>query len=713
MPNRASDIGLVERSGTRQYIKPAQSNVVPNDPTGNTWALPEGAISRLGRGSVPNMAFSPDRQYLAVGTWVGLWMYDLQTLSPIMLFETERGMVGCVAFSPNGKWIAVSNSDQILKVLDIQNGTCLTQVKTSDYVTGLTFSPNNRYLAVAYASSSTAEIYNIETGEPLPKFATNTEKANYFRPISFSPDTRLIVSTCETDTSQTPTAEGIVVWDVESAQQIAFLAAHTSWISTLCFSPCGKFIASGGEDGAVYVWDVNTWQQAKVYADYGDVYRIIPSYSPEGILRAAIVAYDETGPATITVSDLESGEQLYKEQIWGNTVEFSTVHDWGNTVEFSNGSQLAYECRHEFINVWTLETPHTRQFVHSPISFPKSAIFSQDRNTLAVKYHHEGVVLWDIASQRSRPAIQGASAGKNQFVYKSVDDKLYIASIKADNVTLWEADGDGIPLIEGMDRKYWSALPALAPTGNLFAYATEDGTLKVWDVQRGAQLYELTHPLDHDDDDEEDDGDEVRELKFSPDGRLLASESRFTSARLWNLQTGEEVDTFPSDIRGIIGFSPCSRYLFSFGEEYIQLWDIASAEMCQTSITPEQVTDEFAFSPCGQYLAAGRNEIILWDIMRCELHRRLPLPPGCSDMFPLTFSQCGSYLAAGAWWKEGVEKVPIYLWEVANGEHIATFRGHPTDVQALAFSPDNKLLASVSYDGSILLWDLTPHINHL
>ena len=45
-----------------------------------TWALPKGAIARLGRGSVRDMAFSPDGQYFAVGTNIGLWLYDLSYL---------------------------------------------------------------------------------------------------------------------------------------------------------------------------------------------------------------------------------------------------------------------------------------------------------------------------------------------------------------------------------------------------------------------------------------------------------------------------------------------------------------------------------------------------------------------------------------------------------------------------------------------------------
>ena len=676
---------------SKQSLIQAPVSANGNDVT--TWALPEGAIARLGRGREPDMAFSADGQFLAFGTAMGLWLYDLATLSPIALWETERGMVGRIAFSSNGKWLAASNSDQILKVLDIQKGTCLAQVKTDDYISGLTFSYNNQYLAAAYAQSAIVEIWHAETGESVAQFTSDIEKAGFYRPISFSPDTRLIASTCRGNAVHN--AEATAVWDVESGQQIACLTAHANWISTLCFSPCGQFLASGGEDGTVYVWDVRTWQQVQSYADFGDVYRIIPSYSPEGILRAAIVNYDQTGPATISVCDLESGEQLYTDKFWGNTVQFSDAGDWGNTVAFSNGSQLAYESRHEFINVWTPEYPGRRQFTHSSISFPvyertsisfPTAMFSDDGKTLAVKYHHEGVVLWDIASKRSRPAVKVGSAGKNQFLYKTNSGKFYVASIKDDNVTLWEADGNGPPLIEGTGREYWSAFPALSPTGKLFAYADADGNLKVWDVQSGSQRYELKHPLEENDNEEDD---TICDLQFSYDGKILTSESQSNSPQviLWDVERGEEIET-----------SPSNTYTSILGWLVLRKLKPKSREVVHISHD-------------GRYLSSIGNDSYLYDVKQDDYLSRLSLPQGLEDMFwTAEFSMCGKYFAAGTWWREGMEKMVICLWEVETGKEIVTFRGHPTDVHALAFSPDNTLLASTSYDGSILLWDLTPYL---
>ena len=65
-----------------------------------TWSLPEGAIARMGRGRVGPLEFSPDGKYIVVGTWIGLWWYELATMKPVDLWETERGMISVLEFSP-------------------------------------------------------------------------------------------------------------------------------------------------------------------------------------------------------------------------------------------------------------------------------------------------------------------------------------------------------------------------------------------------------------------------------------------------------------------------------------------------------------------------------------------------------------------------------------------------------------------------------------
>ena len=139
------------------------------------------------------------------------------------------------------------------------------------------------------------------------------------------------------------------------------------------------------------------------------------------------------------------------------------------------------------------------------------------------------------------------------------------------------------------------------------------------------------------------------------------------------------------------------------------LWDVKHRE----TLTKLPWAPEFAYSPCGSYLACGRQDpegILLWDLKRREVYKRLQLPEGCQDVYSLRFSSCGQYLALGAAWETGLQKVPICVREVETGKRIVTLCGHFTDVQAVAFSSNNELLASASFDGSILLWDLKPYL---
>ena len=669
---------------------PAKSDIA-------TMALPKSAIARFGRGCEAQMAFSPDGQYLAVGTWVGLWLYELATMTVSALWETERGMIGTLTFSPNGEWIAFSNSDNVIKVWDIQRSSCVTQIALDASISRLTFSSDSRWLAASYVCSSYVECWDPIIGTSFAKFAGKSEKGSFIRPIVLSPDNRFVASTSHTNVDTR--GDSVVVWDIEQGEQIACLTGHTAHLYSLCFSPCGQFLTSGGgADGTVRVWHTGKWQQIQEHTSCGTS-RMIPSYSPEGTLRTTVMSYDT---ATVTVYDTENSRQLYTAKVPGSTTEFSDPDDWGNTIEFSNGSQLAYESRPASINIWSLGNPRAHTLTCAPISYPESLIFLTDGKTLAAEYLHEGVLLWDITYKRLYPAIEVQSAGKNQFVYLSTFGKLHVASLNGNTVTLWEVGSGGHPIAEYIGHAYKSVRPALSPTGKQLACALDDGTLSVWDVPNGAKVQEFRHTL-------KDDSDWIGTLAFNLDGRLLASQSSSgLHVRLWNVEFGKEVDEFPSDETSMFrDFSPCGRYV-ACGYEDILLWDIAQRSI--HSVLQRPRTYAFTFSPCSKYVAYGNDEeIFLWDLIHCDNFMRIHLPPEW-ETYTLAFSPNGRYIAAGAWWIAGWNKVPICLWEVATGENIATFWGHPTDVQTLVFSPDSTYLASGSYDGTILLWNMKPYL---
>ena len=466
----------------RNSLAPAPRSIESEDVT--TWSLPEGAIARLGQGLAEALVFSPDGQHLAVGTRVGLWLYEIETMSPISLWATERGLITCVAFSPNGRWIATSDWDTVIKVWDVQRGVCLTHIETA--WNNFTFSPDNPWFTTSCSETATIKVWHPKTGEMLTKFTGHVEKGGRFMPIAFSPDTHLIASIgCEAADNN---SESVLVWNVEQREQIACFTGHASTIYSLCFSPCGRFLASGGrKDGTVCVWDT--------------------------------VIYTT------------------KENVGGHAI-----------VDFSNGSRLVRASGEGSIKVWHFGKPHTQTSGYQPISFPNTVAFSSDGKTLIAEYRagrrlysHGDVLFWDLASKRSSRAIETEPIGTEQFFYTTSDGKSHVVSLDDGTVRLWEVGYKEVLIaaFTGHEKKWKRA--ALTPIGDRLACIDEEGTLIAWDIETMDKLCQFTHVHEGFPD------REPATLEFNPNGKLLLSEmDYYPSARLWDAENGEEIREFPS-----------------------------------------------------------------------------------------------------------------------------------------------------------------------
>ena len=214
----------------------------------NTWALPDGAIARLGRGYVEDLALSPDRKTLVVATYMGVWLYELSTMIPIHLWETERGMSCRLNFSPNGKWLAIGNRDQTLKVWDVDQGKSITRIETSKIrfrsrLSQVLFSNDSQYIATSEPLIGIVHLWHAETGEQIAEFQADPNitvrwQGGVPRPLCFSDDGQLLA--CPTPVLIVEgTADFISVWHVETGKQIASLRGHTARVYALNFSPCG------------------------------------------------------------------------------------------------------------------------------------------------------------------------------------------------------------------------------------------------------------------------------------------------------------------------------------------------------------------------------------------------------------------------------------------------------------------------------------------
>jgi WD40 repeat protein len=210
--------------------------------TVNVWDAARGQeILTLQEARAPT--FSPDSQLLAVG--VGredLRVYEIATSREVFACEARTcGRVLGTAFSFDGKWVASAHENrQTVKIWHAVSGD---EMLTLDHAgRTVAFSRDGRLFACCKRSPSTLEIRELISGQLVRTFAGTMGQP------SFSPDGKWI--TAGSDDGQ------VKIWDLTTGQPRFALRAHTGRVFQTKFSPDGTRVATAGEDRAIRVWDL-------------------------------------------------------------------------------------------------------------------------------------------------------------------------------------------------------------------------------------------------------------------------------------------------------------------------------------------------------------------------------------------------------------------------------------------------------------------------
>ncbi|MBF6180313.1 WD40 repeat domain-containing serine/threonine protein kinase [Nocardia otitidiscaviarum] len=237
-----------------------------------------------------------------------------------------------------------------------------------------------------------------------------------------------------------------------------------------------------------------------------------------------------------------------------------------------------------------------------------------------------------------------------------------------------------------------------SPDGALVATASFDKSARLWDVGAGGPVGEpLTGHTDR-----------VRSVAFAPDGATLATTSADTTARLWDVRTGRPLGEPLSDAAGSINaaaFAPDGVLLATAGSDsLIRLRGVDSRQQVGAPLHGHTAAvNAVAFSPDGTILASAGFDMTvrLWDV-RARRQLGAPFLGHTDRVRTVIFSPDASLLATtGA---DGTARI----WDTGTHRQLGdAIPGHTGGVRAVAFAPDGATLASGGDDGTVRLWDVT------
>ncbi|RKU20265.1 hypothetical protein C6500_09180 [Candidatus Poribacteria bacterium] len=633
--------------------------------------LPKEAKARFGKGGINAIQFSPDGTQLAVGTDIGVWLYDMETGEEKFLFD---GMCQSLAFSPDGRFLANGGGKfhgQELQLWEMAANRKVPLTGGPFVGSVLQFSEDSKTLISLGNQGDTVGWLDVETGHGYVKEteAQLSLETPYPKVFALAYDKIAIGWT-----------DGkIQLWDPKTGKALSTLVeGHVRsadigvpQVLALAFSPDGTRLASGSRDTTVRLWDINNHESRTLQKHTG--WTNVLAFSPNGKMLAS-------GSVDKTV------------QLWdtttGGRLATLTGHVNGITaLAFSpDGTILASASADGAIRFWQAGTgapllPHITGHTESV----RAATFFDKSSTLVSVAFNGEITFWHLKTPR-KSTVHTAGHQDWSATLAFSPDGTKLASVRAWGSVIFRP---------GFNSALWSA----------------GSSIRLTDVSTGIELMSLT------------DIKTPSHLTFSPDGKTVAFSSETKKIYLWNTETGDELN-IPvvdpeADLHNIphvtaLGLSPDGTTLASGTEQGgIQTWNVATGKAVAVFAKPiDQGNREhilaLCFSSDGTLLAACSYELIrIWDVATGNLLLSIN-PDECQRDNPWTYRIHPESLVFSpddAILVSGVVGGAIQLWEVTTGDRITVLDGHTQKVETLVFSSDNKTLVSTGADGTILLWD--------
>jgi len=516
--------------------------------------------------------------------------------------------------------------------------------------------------------------------------------------------------------------------------------AHVGPVQAVTFSPNGQLVASGGDDGAVKIWETrsglvmrNLTGHARGVTDVvflADGVRLLTAgrdrrarlwnVSTGALLRTmthhteyltAVACAPDGNTAATAGGSFVDGRLVDEVAIWDLTSGVSTrtiavperVHSLSYTGDgvslYSAGGRVQNGKSSAFVRSWDPRTGKERTSFRVDGPAIETLTISPGA-TFAAGGAADGTLWsWDLAGGQLRHRIAAHARNINAVAYSS--DSRTVATAGDDGtLALWDAFNGKLkrrlktPGTQVLAVAFSADGKRLA-TGTLEPDTNSGGT-RVWDAKSGDLKWAKAGR-----------GIRIDAVALSQDGRQLATGGDDGPVRVWDLRELfvrrlREPHTEPprTPVRGVAFSSDGKTMGSTRGDHQVELWDRRSWRLIRRLGDDMSDVRALTFSPDGTLVSCGGKmglqPLVHWSVETGAAARR---QMGPNQVFAVTYSSDGKWVAAGC-----PRGASIWDADTADERH---FLSHPgPHVAALAFGPDGKTIATAG-GNTVRVWDVT------